>query len=102
MSLLNRARAATGILEELTASGMDEGVGTDHPVHAAITYIQSHSADADHMNYAPGAPTWLGAGYWQRRGHLQESLPNPYEALRRTMEGGDRSAHRTATSPRPK
>jgi len=42
MSLLNRARAATGILEELNASGMDEGVGTDHPVHAAITYIQSH------------------------------------------------------------
>ena len=38
MSLLNRASAATGILEELTASGMDEGVGTDHPVHAAITY----------------------------------------------------------------
>jgi len=28
MSLLNRVRAATGILEELTASGMDEGVGT--------------------------------------------------------------------------
>jgi hypothetical protein len=31
MSLLNRASAATGILKELTASGMDEGVGTDHP-----------------------------------------------------------------------
>ena len=45
MSLLNRASPATGILEELTAS--DEGAGTDHPVHAAITYIQSHSADAD-------------------------------------------------------
>ena len=41
MSLLKRATVATGILEELTASGMDEGIGTDHPVHAAITYIQS-------------------------------------------------------------
>jgi len=64
MSLLNRDNAATGILKELTATGMDEGVGTDHPVHAAITCIQSHSADADRMNYAralrPGLP--LGSG----------------------------------------
>ena len=64
MSLLNRASAATGILEELTASGMDGGAGTDHPVHAAITYIRSHSVDADRMNYAralrPGLP--LGSG----------------------------------------
>lgn len=37
----------------------------------------------------------------QRRGNLQKSLRNPDEALRRTVEGGDRSAHRTATSPRP-
>src|ERR1700674_1934649 len=51
MSLLKRASAATGILEELTASGRDEGVGTDHPVHAAITYIQSHSTDADRMTW---------------------------------------------------
>jgi hypothetical protein len=50
MSLLNRASAATGILEKLTASGMDEGAGTDHPVHAAITYIRSHNANADRMN----------------------------------------------------
>ena len=62
MSLLNRARAATGILEELTASGMDEGVGTDHPVHAAITYIQSHSADADRMNYARARRLGLALG----------------------------------------
>src|SRR5204863_9844707 len=61
-SLLNRARAATGILEELTASGMDEGVGTDHPVHAAITYIQSHSADADRMNYARARRLGLALG----------------------------------------
>ena len=62
MSLLNRASAATGILEELTASGMDEGVGTDHPVHAAITYIQSHSADADRMNYARARRLGLALG----------------------------------------
>ena len=30
LSLLNPARAATDIPEELTAAGMDEGVGTDH------------------------------------------------------------------------
>jgi hypothetical protein len=52
MSLRNRSSVATGILEELTASGMDEGACTDHPVHAAITRIRSHSADADRMNYA--------------------------------------------------
>jgi hypothetical protein len=51
MSLLNRASAASGILEELTASRR-EGVGTDHPVHAAITYLQSHSAGANRMNSA--------------------------------------------------
>ena len=62
MRLLNRANAATGILEELTALGMDEGVGTDHPVHAAITYIQSHSADADHMNYAQARRLGLALG----------------------------------------
>jgi hypothetical protein len=62
MNLLNRASAATGILDELIASGMDEGVGTDHPVHAAITYIQSHSADADRMNYARALRLGLALG----------------------------------------
>jgi hypothetical protein len=52
MALLNRAGAAPEILEELVASGKDEGVGEDHPVHAAITYLESHSRDADRMNYA--------------------------------------------------
>jgi hypothetical protein len=60
MSLLNRASGATDILEELTASGMDEGTGTDHPVHAAITYIQSHSADR--MNYARARRLGLALG----------------------------------------
>lgn len=51
-SLLNRPCAAAGILVELVASGMDEGPGEGHAVHAAITYLQSHSQDADRMNYA--------------------------------------------------
>ncbi len=62
MNLLNRASAASSILEELIASGMDEGVGEDHPVHAAITYLQSHSADADRMNYARARRLGLALG----------------------------------------
>jgi hypothetical protein len=52
MTLLNRASAAIDILVELMESGLDEGVGENHPVHAAITYLQTHSAEADRMNYA--------------------------------------------------
>jgi hypothetical protein len=52
MTLLNRASAAIDILVELMESGLDEGVGEDHPVHAAITYLQTHSAEAERMNYA--------------------------------------------------
>jgi hypothetical protein len=37
MVLINRGRAATDILQELARSGLDEGVGENHPVHAAIT-----------------------------------------------------------------
>jgi hypothetical protein len=42
----------------------DEGVGTDHPVHAAITYVRNHSVDADRMNYAraPRLGLALGSG----------------------------------------
>lgn len=64
MTLLNRASAAADILEELIQSGRDEGVGENHPVHAAITYLQTHSVEADRMNYArarrQGLP--LGSG----------------------------------------
>ena len=52
LTLLNRKHAATEILDELVASGRDEGPGDEHPVHAAITYLESHSVDADRMNYA--------------------------------------------------
>lgn len=62
MALLNRASAATDILEELVASGRDEGVGEDHPVHAAITYLESHSVDADRMNYARARRLGLALG----------------------------------------
>jgi hypothetical protein len=51
-ALLHRSGAAAGILEELIASGRDEGVGTEHPVHEAITYLQSHGCETDRMNYA--------------------------------------------------
>lgn len=62
MNLLNRGSAAKDILEELVASGMDEGVGEDHPVHAAITYLQSHSEDANRMNYARARRLGLALG----------------------------------------
>jgi hypothetical protein len=52
LALLNRASAATDILAELVASGLDEGPGEAHPVHAAITYLRSNSQTAARMNYA--------------------------------------------------
>jgi len=61
-TLLNRANAAADIREELVASGLDEGVGDDHPVHAAITYLQSHGIDADRMNYARARRLGLALG----------------------------------------
>ena len=64
LNLLNRKDAASGILAELIETGKDEGPGQDHPVHAAITYLQSHSEEADRMDYAQarrlGRP--LGSG----------------------------------------
>ena len=52
LGLLNRRTAATDILQELVASGVDEGPGEDHPVHAAITYLRSNSQVAARMDYA--------------------------------------------------
>jgi hypothetical protein len=62
MALLNRAGAAPEILDELVASGRDEGVGEDHPVHAAITYLETHSVDGDRMNYARARRLGLALG----------------------------------------
>ena len=62
MALLNRRRAATDILTEMIASGRDEGVGTDHPIHEAITYLQSHGSETDRMNYARARRLGLAVG----------------------------------------
>jgi len=61
-TLLHRSSAATDILKELIASGRDEGVGTDHPVHEAITYLQSHGCETDRMNYARARRLGLALG----------------------------------------
>jgi hypothetical protein len=52
LNLLNRKDAAQYIQDELVASGRDEGPGDDHPVHAAITYLETHTVEAEHMDYA--------------------------------------------------
>ncbi len=53
LTLLNRASAAGDILQELVDSGKEDvEVGETRPVHAAITYLRSHSEDADRMNYS--------------------------------------------------
>ena len=62
MNLLNKSSAAKDILGELIASGMDEGPGEGHPVHAVITYLQSHSENADRMNYAQARRLGLPLG----------------------------------------
>ena len=62
MLLVNRDSAATDIWKELTASGLDEGAGTDHPVHAAITYLQNHGIETDRMNYARARRLGLALG----------------------------------------
>jgi len=46
----------------LIGSGRDEGVGTDHPVHEAITYLQSHGSETDRMNYARARRLGLALG----------------------------------------
>src|SRR5216683_1087816 len=53
LALLNRPQAATRIRMELELSGKEHvTVGKEQPVHAAMTYLTRHSADADRMNYA--------------------------------------------------
>ena len=61
-ALLHRSSAAADILKELIASGCDEGVGTDHPVHEAITYLQNHGCETDRMNYARARRLGLALG----------------------------------------
>ena len=53
LALLNDPHAATSILAELALSGKGHvKVGQEQPVHAAITYLESHSEHTDRMNYA--------------------------------------------------
>jgi len=61
-ALLHRSSAAADILKELIASGRDEGVGTEHAVHEAITYLQSHGCETDRMNYARARRLGLALG----------------------------------------
>jgi hypothetical protein len=61
-ALLHRSSAAAGILQELIASGCDEGVGTDHPVHEAITYLKSHGCETNRMDYARARRLGLALG----------------------------------------
>jgi hypothetical protein len=42
--------------------GCDEGVGTDHPVHEAITHLQSHGCETDRMDYARARRLGLALG----------------------------------------
>ena len=75
MALLKRSRAATDILTELIASGRDEGVGTDHPIHEAITYMQSHGSETDRMNYARARRLGLALG----SGHVEATCKSLFE-----------------------
>jgi hypothetical protein len=53
LALLNQPYAAADIFGELTLSGKEHvKVGTAQPVHAAMTYLESQSQEADRMNYA--------------------------------------------------
>lgn len=61
--LLNDEKAAQNVLGELVASSKeDEQVGDTRPVHAAITYLESHSVNADRMNYARARALGLPIG----------------------------------------
>lgn len=59
LRLINRSEAAKEIREELVSSGLDEGPGEKHPVHAAITYLENH---AERMDYAKARRLGLPLG----------------------------------------
>ena len=63
LKLINRETAAREILDELRATGKEQdAVGEERPVHAAITYLESHSQEADRMNYARARRLGLALG----------------------------------------
>ena len=62
LALLNRTTAADSILAELLGSGREYiAVGTETPVHAAITYFQNHRGMFDYAN-ARKAGLPIGSG----------------------------------------
>jgi hypothetical protein len=77
-ALLHRSSAAVDILQELIASGRDEGVGTDHPVHEAITYLQSHGCDTDRMNYAQARRVGFALGTGNVEATCKSHAPSPW------------------------
>jgi hypothetical protein len=63
LALLNQPNAAATIRTELIRSGKEHvRVGTERPVHAALTYLTSQSEEADRMNYARARNLGLPVG----------------------------------------
>jgi hypothetical protein len=46
----------------IQAGLVDAGIGTDHSIHEAITYLQSHGSETDRMNYARARRLGLALG----------------------------------------
>jgi hypothetical protein len=88
-ALLNRRDGAQYIQDELAASGRDEGPGENHPVHAAITYLETHTVQAEHMNYARARRLGLPLG----SGNVEATCKSLFEM--RLKRCGARWKHET-------